>query len=137
VERLAINVDDFCIPDNIGNQPVDELIVPGGATAYLSTLPIKAMVENICTGNIPASVSNTAGTYVCNHLFYGLMHFLAAEGNIRRGGFIHIPYFPEQAARHGNVASMSSATVVRGLEIAVETALLEKNDAKVTGGTIC
>ena len=68
---------------------------------------------------VPAKVSNSAGTFVCNHLFYGLMHYLAAEGNIRRGGFIHVPYLPEQAARLGGQPSMALETMVRGLEAAI------------------
>jgi pyroglutamyl-peptidase len=137
IERVAINMDDFRIPDNAGNQPVDEPIVPGGPTAYWSTLPSKAIVENLREGKIPASISNTAGTYVCNHLFYGLMHFLAEEGNIRRGGFVHIPYLPEQAARITAVPSMSLDTVVRGLELAIEAAAVHVQDKKIAGGSIC
>lgn len=138
VERVAINVDDFRIKDNEGNQPVDEPIVPGAPTAYWSTLPIKKIVAAICAAGIPASVSNTAGTFVCNHIFYGLMHTLAVEGNKRRGGFMHIPYLPEQAARLRNQPSMSIDTVVAGLKIALETAILNKeDDHAISGGKIC
>lgn len=99
IERVAINVDDARIPDNQGQQPVDEPIVAGGPAAYFSTLPIKAMVSSMREAGIPASVSQTAGTYVCNHVMYGLLHRLSGQREVK-GGFIHIPYLPEQAAAH-------------------------------------
>lgn len=136
-ERVAINVDDFRIKDNGGFQPIDEPVIPGGPAAYWSTLPIKAMVRAMREKGIPASVSNTAGTFVCNHLFYGLMHLLAQEGNVRRGGFIHIPYLPEQAARNPGQPSMSLETIVYGLEIALTAAVESVADIKETGGKIC
>jgi pyroglutamyl-peptidase len=80
------------------------------------------MVAALKAQGIPASVSNSAGTFVCNHLFYGLMHLLAAEGGQRRGGFIHVPFLPEQAARLNGQPSMGLETLVRGLEIAVAAA---------------
>lgn len=99
IERVAINVDDARIPDNQGQQPVDEPIVAGGPAAYFSTLPIKAMVSSMREAGIPAAVSQTAGTYVCNHVMYGLLHRLSGQREVK-GGFIHIPYLPEQAAAH-------------------------------------
>lgn len=136
-ERVAINIDDYRIKDNGGNQPIDEPIVIGAPNAYWTTLPIKVMVEQMRIKGIPASVSNTAGTFVCNHLFYGLMHYLATEGNIRRGGFIHIPYLPEQAVRNPGQPSMGLETIVRGLEIAIEAAINNAIDIKVIGGKTC
>ena len=136
-ERIAINVDDFRIPDNGGFQPIDEAIVPGGPPAYWSTLPIKAMVAAMKQAGVPASVSNSAGTFVCNHLFYGLMHHLAKTGSAARGGFLHIPYLPEQAARLGAQPSMSVDYVVKGLEAAIVTALSVERDIVAQGGTIC
>jgi len=130
-ERVAINVDDYRIPDNAGNQPVDEPVIVGAPSAYWSTLPVKAMVERMRGGGIPASVSNSAGTFVCNHLFFGLMHVLAAEGAIRRGGFIHIPYLPEQAARYPGQPSMGLTTIVRGLELAIEAVMAATAPVKV------
>lgn len=118
-ERVAINVDDYRIADNAGGRPVDEPVVGAGPVAYWSTLPIKAMVRAMLDAGVPAKVSNSAGTFVCNHLFYGLMHALAAEGDIRRGGFIHVPYLPEQAVRIGGQPSMALETMVRGLEAAI------------------
>ncbi|SMG52041.1 pyroglutamyl-peptidase I [Dethiosulfovibrio salsuginis] len=136
-ERVAINVDDYRIKDNDGNQPVDEAIETEGPTAYWSTLPIKAMVSAMKEAGVPASVSNSAGTFVCNHVFYGLMHILAQEGNRRKGGFIHIPYLPEQAARLGGQPSMSLDCIVGGLEAALAAAVTVDEDHKKVGGTIC
>lgn len=133
-ERVAINVDDYRIPDNGGFQPIDEPIVAGGPAAYWSTLPIKAMVVAMRGAGIPASVSNSAGTFVCNHLFYGLMHQLAKAGGKIRGGFVHIPYLPEQAARIGSQPSMAVETIVKGLEVALETAITHENDISVGDG---
>lgn len=136
-ERVAINMDDFRIPDNGGFQPVDEAVVAEGPVGYWSTLPIKAMVAEMKQASIPATVSNSAGTFVCNHLFYGLMHYLAQHGNTIRGGFVHIPYLPEQAARLGGQPSMAVETIVKGLEVALTAAMSVENDIKQTGGTIC
>ena len=134
VERVAINVDDAPIPDNAQCQLVDAAIVPGGPAAYFSTLPIKAIVRGLKAAGIPASVSQTAGTFVCNHVFYGLMHRTA--GSAVKAGFIHIPYLPEQAARHPGVASMALAEVVRGLKVAIEVSLAVDADVSEAGGRI-
>jgi pyroglutamyl-peptidase len=136
-ERVAINVDDYRIPDNAGNQPTRDPVVPGGPVGYWSTLPVKAMAEALKAQGIPASVSNSAGTFVCNHLFYGLMHFLTGEGGLRRGGFIHVPYLPEQAARLGGQPSMGLETLARGLEIAVTAAIVNPTDSAGAAGTVC
>lgn len=134
IERVGINVDDARIPDNAGNQPIDEPIVEGGPAAYFSTLPIKAIVEGIREAGIPASVSQTAGTYVCNHVMYGLMHYLAQHKNAIRGGFIHIPYLPEQAVKHPGAASMPAPTVILALEMALSIALTVDQDIRLEGG---
>lgn len=134
VERVAINVDDAPIKDNAERQLVDEPIVRGGPAAYFSTLPIKAIVAALRAAGLPASVSQTAGTFVCNHVFYGLMHVLAAQPHVR-GGFIHIPYLPEQAARYPGAASMSLGQMVEGLRVAVRTALGTVVDAGDVGGS--
>ncbi|EGO64842.1 pyroglutamyl-peptidase I [Acetonema longum] len=136
VERVAINIDDYRIPDNEGNQPVDAPIVSAAPAAYWSTLPIKAMVERMRRNGIPAGISNSAGTFVCNHLFYGLMHYLHQGGNQIRGGFIHIPYLPEQAARNPGQPSMGLETIVRGLMLALEAALETGEDIKMGAGKI-
>jgi pyroglutamyl-peptidase len=134
VERVAINVDDAPIPDNAQRQLVDEAIVPGGPAAYFSTLPIKAIVAALRAKGLPASVSQTAGTFVCNHVFYGLMH--ATAGMNLRAGFIHIPYLPQQAAAHPGAASMALLDVVQGLKIAMEVAFAVEAELRVAGGRI-
>ena len=134
VERVAINVDDARIPDNKGQQPVDRPVVANGPAAWFSTLPIKAMVAAIREAGIPASVSHTAGTYVCNHVMYGLLHKLQATPEVK-GGFIHIPWLPEQAVAHPGAASMAAETVLHALEIAIETGLRVDTDLKLSGGT--
>lgn len=135
-ERVAINVNDARISDNDHNQPIDEEIVPGGPVGYWSTLPVKAMVKKMNDSGIPASVSNTAGTFVCNHIFYGLMHYLDSIGNSIRGGFIHIPFLPEQVVRNPGQPSMGLETIVKGLELAIEAALLNEKDIIAVGGEI-
>ena len=124
VERVGINIDDFRIPDNKGNQPIDEPVVAGGPVAYWATLPIKKMVANVKAQGIPASVSNSAGTYVCNHLLYGLLHYLTTQGKTASpAGFIHIPYLPEQMAvrsgKDAQVATMSLDTLLKGFEVMI------------------
>ncbi|MCU6670649.1 pyroglutamyl-peptidase I [Enterobacteriaceae bacterium H4N4] len=133
VERVGINVDDARIPDNIGQQPVDVAIVADGPAAWFSTLPIKAMVAALRDAGVPASVSQTAGTFVCNHVMYGLLHKLADKPGAK-GGFIHIPYLPEQAAAHPGAPSMAAQTVKQALEIAIAVGLRQTTDIKATGG---
>ena len=107
--------------ERVGNQPIDEPVVAGGPVAYWATLPIKKMVANVKAQGIPASVSNSAGTYVCNHLLYGLLHYLTTQGKTAiPAGFIHIPYLPEQMAvrsgKDAQVATMSLDTLLKGFE---------------------
>ncbi|MET3497407.1 pyroglutamyl-peptidase I [Variovorax boronicumulans] len=136
-ERVAINIDDGRIADNAGHQPIDLPVIAGAPAAYFSTLPIKAMVRDLRAAGVPASVSNSAGTFVCNHIFYGLMHRIATHPvDGLRGGFIHIPYLPEQAARFPGAPSMSLAVMVQALRIAVATALSVKRDVAETGGQL-
>ncbi len=136
-ECVAINIDNGRIADNAGRQPIDLPVVSGAPAAYFSTLPIKAMVRDLRAAGIPASVSNTAGTFVCNHIFYGLMHRIATHPAAGlRGGFIHIPYLPEQAARFPGAPSMSLATMVEALRISVATALAVEKDVAETGGQL-
>jgi len=133
VERIAINVDDARIPDNSGAQPIDEPIVDGGPAAYFSTLPIKSAVAELDRLGVPAVVSQSAGTYTCNHLFYRLMHEL--EGTDVRGGFVHVPFAPEQTVGT-TTPSMSIETMVRGLTAIVGTALATRDDALIGGGAL-
>ncbi|MBZ2208758.1 pyroglutamyl-peptidase I [Massilia soli] len=134
VERVAINVDDAPIADNAQIQLVDQPVVADGPAAYFSTLPIKAIVHALRDAGLPASVSQTAGTFVCNHVFYGLMHHTAASAT--KAGFIHIPYLPQQAAAHPGAASMSLAEVIRGLKVSIEVALTADEDLHEAGGRI-
>lgn len=137
LERVAINVDDARIADNDGAQPVDTPIVRGGPAAYFSTLPIKTMFAALREADIPAEISQTAGTFVCNRVFYALMHALAEDANLRvgiRGGFVHIPYLPEQAAARPGAPSLSLGIVVAGLRIMIETALRTRKDRRIAAG---
>ena len=118
IERVAINCDDFRIPDNAGNQPVDEHIVDGGPPAYFATLPIKDFVNALRAEGIPASISNTAGTFVCNHIMYGVLHYAHQKG-ITGAGFMHIPYLPAQVVDKPGQPSMSVETVRKTLETIV------------------
>ncbi|MFM9927172.1 pyroglutamyl-peptidase I [Variovorax sp. H27-G14] len=136
-ERVAINIDDARVPDNHHRQPIDVPVVPGAPAAYFSTLPIKAIVRELRAAGVPASVSNSAGTFVCNHLFYGLMHRIALHADAGvRGGFIHIPYLPEQAARFAGAPSLPLDMLVNALRITVTTALAVKHDVRETGGQL-
>ena len=133
IERVAININDARIPDNLGYQPIDTPVVAHGPAAYFSTLPIKAMVRAIRVAGIPASVSHTAGTFVCNQVFYYLQHALA--GTAVRSGFIHVPALPQQAVQCGG-PSMAQTTLVEGLRIAVISALNTTDDVLESGGQI-
>ena len=139
VERVAINVDDASIVDNAGQQPVDAQIAAGGPAAYFSTLPIKSIVRALRVRGLKSSVSQTAGTFVCNHVFYGLLHHAAGRARTDviplKAGFIHVPFLPEQAAeRPERPASMALDEIVDGLRIAVEVAVEEKADVVEAGG---
>ena len=141
VERIGINIDDCRIPDNEGNQPIDEPVIKGGPAAYFVTVPIKAIVENIKAHNIPASISNTAGTFICNHVCYGVAHLAAARtaaGKPMKSGFIHIPFLPEQViGKPALTPSMSLETIVSGITQALEAIVEHGSDIKVSGGKIC
>jgi pyroglutamyl-peptidase len=91
IERVAINVDDAFIPDNAGAQPVDRPIVSDAPAAYFATIPVKACVADLRASGVPVGLSNSAGTFVCNHVFYGLLHRAATRRPGLRGGFVHVP----------------------------------------------
>jgi pyroglutamyl-peptidase len=131
VERVAINIDDARLADNDGQSPIDQPIVPGAPAAYFTNLPLKAIVRVLNEAGIPAKVSNTAGTFVCNHVFYGAMHLVATEFPALRAGFIHIPFLPEQAVRHPGVPSMALETIVAGLTRALTVAATRRHDIAV------
>jgi pyroglutamyl-peptidase len=131
VERVAINIEDTSIPDNAGLTPVDKPVISGAPAAYFSTLPIKAIVKAIRDMGLPAAVSNTAGTFVCNHLMYGILHLLDNEFPGTPGGFIHVPYLKDQAAQKEEPAfGMNLQDIVKGLEAALlaVTATLGQSD---------
>ena len=133
-ERVAINIEDCPggFPDNDGNAPVDEHIVQEGPAAYFATVPIKAMVQKMMEAGVPAQVSNTAGTYVCNDLMYHVLHLLATEFPHTRGGFIHVPYACEQ--NHPNQPSLPLNLIAKGLELSIEACLEHQQDIKKFGG---
>ena len=120
VERVAVNLDDYRIPDNAGNQPQDEPIDPSGPDAYLCTLPVKKMVDAIREEGIPAEVSLSAGAFVCNHVFYCANRWMAGQGRGGKAGFIHIPYLPEQVTDKPNMPSMSLHLSAIAVEKAIE-----------------
>lgn len=131
LERVAINVNDAPLADNAGAQPVDTPVVPAAPAAYFSSLPIKAMRAALQREGIAAEVSQTAGTFVCNHVFFGLMHALATRPALHhtRGGFVHVPWLPGQGT-----PSMALDETVRGLSLAVRCALLVEQDAWLGAG---
>jgi pyroglutamyl-peptidase len=132
LERVAINVDDARIPDNAGARPVDCAVVEDGPAGYFSSLPIKAMRQALLDAGINAEVSQTAGTFVCNHVFYGLMHELARpEWRGVRGGFVHMPWLPQQGQ-----PSMRLDEIVEGLKLAIEVALRTERDLPLQAGAI-
>jgi pyroglutamyl-peptidase len=135
LERVAINVDDARIPDNAGARPIDATIVRGGPPAHFGTLPIKAIVAALRARGVPAGVSQTAGTFVCNHVFYGLQHALA--GTRVRSGFVHVPYLPEQAQARPGAPSLPLATMVEGVREVLRVAATHRGpDLREDGGAI-
>ena len=133
LERIAINVNDARIPDNTGAQPIDTPVVAAGPAAYFSTLPVKTMLQTLQAAGIAAEVSQTAGTFVCNHVFYGLMHELARQRRLKntRGGFIHVPWLPEQGQ-----PGMAQDMMAQALRLCVRVALETPQDVAVAGGAL-
>jgi pyroglutamyl-peptidase len=134
LERVAINLDDARIADNAGAQPVDLPVLPGGPAAHFSTLPIKAMVNAVQQAGLPAELSHTAGTFVCNHVFYGLMQQLRKRRGVR-GGFMHLPPLPSQAVAPGQ-QGLALDDQVRGVQIAIHAALTTSADLLIAGGQV-
>jgi pyroglutamyl-peptidase len=133
LERIAINVNDARIPDNEGAQPVDTPVVAGGPAAYFTGMPIKAMLAALLAEGINAEVSQTAGTFVCNHVFYGLMHEIATRHDLRRtrGGLVHLPWLPSQGQ-----PSMRLDEIVQGLRVAIGCALVTVEDIRKEAGAL-
>lgn len=135
VEKVGINLNDGRIADNDGYQPIDTPIFEDGPAAYWSLLPVKAMVENIKKAGVPASVSYTAGTYVCNHVLYGVRYICEHKYPGKKSGFIHIPFLPSQCLDKKGMCSMSLENIVTALIASIETMVTVTEDIKVTGGT--
>ena len=112
-EKVAINLRYASIPDNAGHQPQDESVVPGGPTAYFSTLPVRAQAAAIQQAGLPGAVSYSAGSYVCNDLMYSLLHHFA--GTNTRAGFLHVPYMEGQGEPF-----LPLSDIVRALRAAIE-----------------
>lgn len=134
IERVALNIVDARIADNAGALPIDEPVVAGGPAAYFATLPIKAMLAAVRRAGIPAEISQTAGTYVCNHVFYALMHALHCRPGAR-GGFVHLPYSPQQAANHPGAPSLSVDVVANALRVMLQAALTTTTDQRTGAGS--
>ena len=135
IERIAINIDDARMKDNAGQQPIDAPVIANAPIAYLANLPIKRMLLALHQAEIPAAISNSAGTYVCNHVMYGLLHHINQHEPHIKGGFIHIPYLPSQAVHHNGAPSMSEDTVISALKVLINEAISAKQDIKVAAGT--
>jgi pyroglutamyl-peptidase len=123
VERVAVNLDDADAADNAGVRPIDAPVIEGAPPAYFATLPVKAIVSAMRAAGLPASLSSTAGHFVCNHLFFGACHLQATRFEAMKVGFIHVPYSLEQGARHPGAPTMATETVAQGLKIAIETTI--------------
>ena len=119
VERIAVNVQDAEITDNDGAKPIDAPVVPGGPAAYLATLPVRAALAALQAEKLPVQLSMSAGTFVCNHVFYGLMHLAAARGHPFRAGLLHVPRLPQQAP-DGKTPHMALDDIVRGILVVLE-----------------
>ncbi|HQT68268.1 MAG: pyroglutamyl-peptidase I [Rhodospirillales bacterium 20-60-12] len=134
IERVAINVIDARIPDNAGSRPVDKPVVPHGPAAYFSTVPIKAMLIGLREIGIPVTVSQSAGTFVCNAHFYLIRHLASTRFPGIRCGFIHVPYLPEMAAGHAGAPSMSLTVMQRAAVTLLETIRDVRQDIDLTAG---
>ena len=135
VERVAINLDDARIADNAGRRPIDAEVVAGGPSAYFATLPVKSIALAWQAAGIAGGVSHSAGTFVCNHLFYRLMHALRARPTVR-GGFVHVPCVPGQSSAMPGVRTMDLETIRHAIEIAVRTTLTVDADPRIATGTL-
>ncbi|REI05418.1 pyroglutamyl-peptidase I [Staphylococcus felis] len=134
-ERVAINIDDARIADNQGQQPIDQPIQLEGAPAYFTRLPVKRMVEEMKKNGIPASLSNSAGTFVCNHIMYQLAYLADTIYPTLKTGFIHVPFAPDQVLDKPGKPSMSIPLMTKGLEIAIQTCIDHDTDIHAALGT--
>jgi len=136
LERIAVNLIDARIPDNAGAQPVDIAVVENAPNAYFSTLPVKAMLAGLRHAGIPAALSHSAGTFVCNQVFFGLADMLRTRRGRVRGGFIHVPYLPEQALHHAGAPSLSLAVMIEAVRLGLQIALTTPADAHYAAGVL-
>ncbi|MFN3865255.1 MAG: pyroglutamyl-peptidase I [Demequina sp.] len=132
-ERIAVNVTDAPIPDNVGGQPIDVPVIDGAPDGLFTTLPVKAIVQAIRAAGLPSELSLSAGTYVCNHVFFQLQH--ALRGSDARSGFIHVPATPQMSGSD-SALTMDQSAITAGVRVALETALARTADAAVGGGTV-
>lgn len=133
-ERVGINIDDARIADNKGNQPIDKVIQQNGAPAYFSNMPVKRLTQAIKDAGVPASLSNSAGTFVCNHVLYQLGYLHATTFPHIQFGFIHVPFIPEQVTNKPNTPSMALDTIVKGLEAAIAALSEDNHDETIALG---
>ncbi len=136
VERVAINVDDATIADNEGERRIDAPVVAGAPAAYFATLPIKAVAAAIRSAGVPAQVSQTAGTFLCNHVFYHACHFAAAAAPWLRAGFVHLPWLSGQAGAPPDEPSLPLAAIVAGLRAGIAVCDAAA-DLRVAEGAVC
>jgi pyroglutamyl-peptidase len=137
-ERVAINIDDGRIPDNDGKQPIDTPIKPDGPAAYWSLLPVKAMATAMKNAGVPAAVSNTAGTYVCNHIMYQVLYMIDREFPGKRGGFVHVPYTPQQVVDKAGQPALGVSDMTAALEAGLGAIVeyTDKEDERTVGGAL-
>ena len=136
IERVAANLIDARIADIDGAQPIDEPVVADAPAAYFSTLPVKAMLARLRALGIPAALSQSAGSYVCNQAFFALAHLVATRYRSTRAGFMHVPWLPEQAARQHGQPSMALETMIEGVRAAIECAIATRHDLRIAGGSM-
>ncbi|MBX3698793.1 MAG: pyroglutamyl-peptidase I [Dokdonella sp.] len=134
LERIAVNLIDARIADNAGLQPIDQAVLEDGPGAYFTSLPVKAMCAAMRALDVPAALSLSAGSFVCNQVFYWLAHLLATEHTGLRGGFIHVPWLPGQLAAHPGEPCLPLSTLLRGIRAAIGCALTTTRDLEVAGG---
>jgi len=134
LERVAVNLIDARIADNDGIQPIDAAVVEGAPGAYFSSLPVKAITRRLRELGIPAAPSLSAGSFVCNQVFFALAHLLATRHPQARGGFVHVPWLPQQATRYPGQPSMALQTMIEGVRAALECAITTHDDLQIPGG---
>ena len=135
IEKVAINFADARIPDNQGEQPVDELLQSDGENAYFASLPVKAMMQNVREHGLPCSISYTAGTYVCNAVMYKVLYMCAKRYPNIRAGFIHVPYASGQVIdKAAGTPSMTLEAIEKSIEYAIEAIVDEKVADRVSAG---